>query len=55
MRPTYKLWGASLGNARVVAFGEPVRGAHEPLAMRNRLIRYGSRGLGSLPLRSRLA
>lgn len=29
-----------IGNARVVAFGEPIHGAHEPLAARNRLIRY---------------
>jgi erythromycin esterase len=35
-----------IGDARVVAFGEPVHGAHEPLAMRNRLIRYGVTRLG---------
>jgi erythromycin esterase len=29
-----------IGSARVVAFGEPIHGAHEPLAARNRLIRY---------------
>ena len=35
-----------IGDAHVVAFGEPVHGAHEPLAMRNRLIRYGVTRLG---------
>jgi erythromycin esterase len=35
-----------IGGAHVVAFGEPVHGAHEPLAMRNRLIRYGVMRLG---------
>jgi erythromycin esterase len=35
-----------IGAARVVAFGEPIHGAHEPLAMRNRLIRYGVTQLG---------
>jgi erythromycin esterase len=35
-----------VGDAHVVAFGEPVHGAHEPLAMRNRLIRYGVTRLG---------
>ena len=35
-----------LGDAHVVAFGEPIHGAHEPLAMRNRLIRYGVTRLG---------
>jgi erythromycin esterase len=29
-----------IGAARVVAFGEPTHGAHEPLAFRNRLFRY---------------
>ena len=29
-----------IGNARVVALGEPAHGAHEPLAFRNRLFRY---------------
>lgn len=29
-----------IGKARVVALGEPVHGAHEPLAFRNRMIRY---------------
>ena len=27
-----------IGDAQVVWFGEPIHGAHEPLAMRNRLI-----------------
>jgi erythromycin esterase len=35
-----------IGGAQVVAFGEPFHGGHEPLAMRNRLIRYGVRQLG---------
>src|SRR5262245_25861127 len=29
-----------IGKARVVAFGEPIHGAHEPLTARNQLIRY---------------
>jgi erythromycin esterase len=29
-----------IGNARVVALGEPIHGAHEPLAFRNRLFRF---------------
>ena len=29
-----------VGAARVVALGEPTHGAHEPLAFRNRLIRF---------------
>lgn len=35
-----------IGDAHVVAFGEPFHGGHEPLAMRNRLIRYGVTKLG---------
>jgi erythromycin esterase len=35
-----------VGGAQVVAFGEPFHLAHEPLAMRNRLIRYGVTHLG---------
>ena len=35
-----------IGGAHVVAFGEPFHGGHEPLAMRNRLIRYGVTRLG---------
>ena len=35
-----------IGGAQVVAFGEPIHYAHEPLAMRNRLIRYGVTRLG---------
>jgi erythromycin esterase len=31
---------AIIGTARVVALGEPVHGAHEPLALRNCLLRY---------------
>jgi erythromycin esterase len=31
---------AVVGSARVVALGEPTHGAHEPLAFRNRLIRF---------------
>jgi erythromycin esterase len=35
-----------IGEAHVVAFGEPFHGGHEPLAMRNRLIRYAVSRLG---------
>ena len=35
-----------IGDAQVVSFGEPIHGAHEPLAMRNRLIRYSVTQLG---------
>jgi len=35
-----------IGDAQVVSFGEPIHGGHEPLAMRNRLIRYGVMQLG---------
>jgi erythromycin esterase len=35
-----------VGNAQVVTLREPVHGRHEPLAMRNRLIRYAVRRLG---------
>ena len=35
-----------IGSAQVVAFGEPFHGGHEPLAMRNRLIRYAVTQLG---------
>ncbi|MGH9842990.1 MAG: erythromycin esterase family protein [Blastocatellia bacterium] len=35
-----------IGAARVVAFGEPAHGAHEPLAFRNRLFRYLVEELG---------
>src|SRR5690606_11694254 len=31
--------GALVGEARVVAIGEPAHGAHEPLALRNRVFR----------------
>ena len=31
---------ATIGDARIVAFGEPTHGAHEPLAFRNQLLRY---------------
>jgi len=31
---------SAIGTARVVALGEPMHGAHEPLAFRNRLIRF---------------
>jgi len=41
-----KAFDSLIGDAQVVAFGEPVHGAHEPLAMRNRLIRYGVTRLG---------
>src|SRR5262245_1304912 len=29
-----------VGKARVIALGEPIHGAHEPLAIRNQLIQY---------------
>jgi erythromycin esterase len=35
-----------IGQARVVALGEPAHGAHEPLAFRNRLFRYLVEELG---------
>jgi len=35
-----------IGGAHVVAFGEPFHHGHEPLAMRNRLIRYAVTELG---------
>ncbi len=35
-----------IGAARVVAFGEPAHGVHEPLAFRNRLFRYLVEELG---------
>jgi erythromycin esterase len=35
-----------IGSAQVVAFGEPFHGGHEPLEMRNRLIRYAVTRLG---------
>lgn len=31
---------ALVGTARIVAIGEPTHGAHEPLALRNRLVQY---------------
>src|SRR5215471_20649567 len=39
-------FGEILADARVAAFGEPFHDGHEPLAMRNRLIRYGVEHLG---------
>jgi len=38
--------GEATGSAKVIAFGEPVHGAHEPLAVRNRFIRYAVAELG---------
>lgn len=35
-----------IGSAKVVGFGEPFHGGHEPLVMRNRLIRYAVTQLG---------
>jgi erythromycin esterase len=35
-----------IGDAHLVAFGEPFHGGHEPLAMRNRMIRYAVTRLG---------
>jgi erythromycin esterase len=37
---------AIIGDAHLIAFGEPFHGGHEPLAMRNRMIRYGVTQLG---------
>ena len=36
----YAAMADGIGGARVVALGEPVHGAHEPLAVRNCLFRY---------------
>src|SRR3546814_14713324 len=36
----YRAVAGALGEVRVVALGEPVHGAHEPLALRNCLFRY---------------
>src|SRR3546814_12184084 len=36
----YSHLAKGFGSARVVALGEPVHGAHEPLALRNCLFRY---------------
>ena len=38
--------GAIIGSARIVTYGEPAHGAHEPLAFRNRLFRYLVEQLG---------
>lgn len=35
-----------IGTARIVALGEPTHGAHEPLAFRNRLIRFAVEQMG---------
>jgi erythromycin esterase len=35
-----------VGDAHLLAFGEPFHGGHEPLAIRNRLIRYAVTQLG---------
>lgn len=37
---------AAVGNARVLALGEPAHGVHEPLALRNHLIEYLVKELG---------
>jgi hypothetical protein len=37
---------AMIGTARVVALGEPTHGAHEPLALRNKIFRYLVEELG---------
>lgn len=42
----FEPFGAIVGRARVVAFGEPAHDTHEPLAFRNRLFRYLVERLG---------
>ena len=37
---------ALVGNARIVAYGEPTHGTHEPLAFRNRLFRFLVQDMG---------
>ena len=42
----YAWLGPAVGQARVIAVGENIHDAHEPLALRNHLIRYAVRHLG---------
>lgn len=42
MRELQKIYGS----ARVIAFGEPLHGAHEPLAVRNRIIHHAVAEMG---------
>jgi prolyl oligopeptidase len=46
--------GEAIGNARMVALGEPAHGAHEPLEFRNRLARFliEQRGFTAIALES---
>ncbi len=44
--PDFAFLDRLVGNARLLAFGEPVHGGHEPLVFRNHLIRYAVERLG---------
>lgn len=54
--PSYANIAGTIGNARLVALGEPVHGAHEPLAFRNCLFRYlvEERGFTAIAIESGL-
>ena len=49
--------GAILGDSRLVAFGEPFHGGHEPLLMRNRIVKYlvSTEGFTAVALETSLA
>ena len=49
--------GAIIGDSRLVAFGEPFHGGHEPLLMRNRIVKYlvSSEGFAAVALETGLA
>jgi erythromycin esterase len=53
---SYARIAGTIGNARLVALGEPVHGAHEPLAFRNCLFRYlvEERGFTAIAIESGL-
>jgi erythromycin esterase len=44
--PDFRSFNPLIGDAHVVALGEPTHGAHEPLAIRNTLFRYAVEKLG---------
>ncbi len=50
-------FGAIVGNARIVALGEPIHGGREPLSLRNRMIRYlvTEKGFTAIALETELA